>query len=81
MVLSTTDKHIKYLTQIDFLVSVSKGTYIRTLAFDFGRALDSGAFLNSLCRTSIGPYELEDAWNLEDLVHYITEGEVEGLEY
>lgn len=64
------------LSQIDFLVSVSKGTYIRTLAYDFGQALKSGAYLASLCRTSIGPYELEEAWDLDALIEYINEGEL-----
>ncbi|MEM6395721.1 MAG: tRNA pseudouridine(55) synthase TruB [Bacteroidota bacterium] len=61
---------------IDFLVSVSKGTYIRTLAYDFGHALHSGAYLSSLCRTHIGPYDLEEAWDLDALIEYINEGEL-----
>ncbi|MEM8585446.1 MAG: tRNA pseudouridine(55) synthase TruB [Bacteroidota bacterium] len=69
---ASTDK----LPQIDFLVSVSKGTYIRTLAYDFGRALQSGAYLASLCRTRVGPYELEDAWDLDALVEYINIGSI-----
>ena len=45
----------------------SKGTYIRALARDFGKALNNGAYLGALCRTRIGPYYLSDAYELEDL--------------
>lgn len=56
---------------VDFYADVSKGTYIRSLAHDFGKALDSGAYLTKLCRTSIGEFQLADAWNLEDLLEHI----------
>jgi len=56
------------LPLVDFKVDCSKGTYIRSLAYDFGKAVRSGGYLSSLCRTSIGEYLLEDAWELEDLV-------------
>ncbi|MEN0004031.1 MAG: tRNA pseudouridine(55) synthase TruB [Bacteroidota bacterium] len=59
------------LPEIDFEVHCSKGTYIRSLAYDFGKALNCGAYLQKLERTSIGKYKLEDAWELEDLVAYI----------
>lgn len=49
------------LPEIDFRVSCSKGTYIRSLAYDFGRALGSGAHLSALRRTKIGNYCVEDA--------------------
>lgn len=49
------------LPEIDFRVSCSKGTYIRSLAFDFGKALGSGAYLSALRRTKIGNYSVEDA--------------------
>jgi tRNA pseudouridine55 synthase len=50
---------------VSFRVVCSKGTYIRSLARDFGERLESGAYLSSLCRTRIGPYKLEDAMTLE----------------
>lgn len=62
------------LPEVDFRVSCSKGTYIRSLAHDFGKAVRSGAYLTALRRTRIGEYKLEDAWNLEQLVEFI-EGE------
>jgi tRNA pseudouridine55 synthase len=49
------------LPEIDFRVSCSKGTYIRSLAFDFGKALGSGAYLSALRRTKIGNYSVENA--------------------
>ena len=59
------------LPEIDFRVSCSKGTYIRSLAHDFGKALRSGAYLTALCRTRIGSYRLEDAWQLDRLIKTI----------
>jgi len=49
------------LPEIDFRVVCSKGTYIRSLAFDFGKALNSGAHLTALRRTKIGDYHVENA--------------------
>ena len=49
------------LPEVDFKVTCSKGTYIRSLARDFGHALNSGAHLTSLCRTRIGNYLLDEA--------------------
>lgn len=52
---------------VGFRVVCSKGTYIRSLARDFGIALNSGAYLSSLCRTRIGSFELKDALEITDL--------------
>ena len=49
------------LPQIDFKVVCSKGTYVRSLAFDFGKALNSGAHLSALRRTKIGDYDVLNA--------------------
>ena len=49
------------LPEIDFRVVCSKGTYIRSLAFDFGKAMNSGSHLTALRRTKIGDYNVEDA--------------------
>jgi len=49
------------LPEIDFRVICSKGTYIRSLAFDFGKALNSGAHLTALRRTKIGEFSVENA--------------------
>lgn len=59
------------LPQIHFRVVCSTGTYIRSLANDFGRELGCGAFLGSLCRTRIGKFSLKDALDIETL-----EGEI-----
>lgn len=47
--------------QVAFRVACSKGTYIRSLAFDFGQALQSGGYLSALRRTRIGNYSVQDA--------------------
>lgn len=68
--------------EVDFRVSCSKGTYIRSLAYDFGKALGSGAYLNRLVRTRIGDFKLAEARNLLELVdeiHAERRGEHEGL--
>ena len=46
--------------QMSIRVSCGKGTYIRSLARDIGRALGSGAFLTALCRTRLGSVRMED---------------------
>jgi tRNA pseudouridine55 synthase len=50
---------------VDFLVICSKGTYIRSLARDFGEELGVGAYLSALRRTKIGNYDVSDALNIE----------------
>ena len=54
------------LPEIDFRVVCSKGTYIRSLAFDFGKALHSGGHLTALRRTKIGNYSVEKAYTILD---------------
>jgi len=54
------------LPEIDFRVKCSKGTYIRSLANDFGLALNSGAYLSDLRRTKIGSFSVENATKIED---------------
>ncbi|MBU0940825.1 MAG: tRNA pseudouridine(55) synthase TruB [Bacteroidetes bacterium] len=49
------------LPEIDFRVVCSKGTYIRSLAYDFGQAMNSGSHLTALRRTKIGDYNVIDA--------------------
>lgn len=51
---------------VSFLISCSKGTYIRSIARDLGEKLDSGAFLDGLKRTKIGDYQLVDAITIEN---------------
>jgi len=49
---------------VDFEVNCSKGTYIRSLAFDFGKAVNSGGYLTALRRTKIGDFDVINAENL-----------------
>ena len=60
---------VKRLDEVNvaFKVVCEKGTYIRSLARDFGIALGSSAYLDSLVRTRIGTYALKDAINVDDL--------------
>ena len=50
---------------VHFRVVCTTGTYIRSLAYDFGQSLGCGAYLSNLCRTRIGEFRLEDAQSLE----------------
>lgn len=59
------------MPEVDFRVVCSKGTYIRSLANDFGKALNSGAYLSALCRTQIGEYKLNNALSIEDTIKRI----------
>lgn len=61
------------LPDVDFRVHCSKGTYIRSLAYDFGKALNSGGYLTALCRTRVGSFKLEEAWEVEELVQRMDE--------
>jgi tRNA pseudouridine55 synthase len=61
------------LPAVQFRIVCSKGTYIRSVARDFGNALGVGAYLAELCRTRIGNYRLEDAYTMAT-VHSLSEG-------
>ena len=54
------------LPLIYFKVVCTKGTYIRSLANDFGTALGCGAYLSSLCRTRIGEFGLDETMTIEE---------------
>ena len=56
------------MPNINFKVSVSKGTYIRSLAYDFGKALNAGAYLSKLRRTKVGEFKVEDAYTIQNLI-------------
>lgn len=56
------------MPKLRFRVSCSKGTYIRSLAHDFGKALESAAYLSSLRREAIGNFSVENAQSVEGLV-------------
>lgn len=53
---------------VEFRVVCSKGTYIRSLAHDFGKSLDSGAHLSVLCRTKIGEFDVNSALSPEQFI-------------
>ncbi|GAA4341305.1 tRNA pseudouridine(55) synthase TruB [Mucilaginibacter gynuensis] len=59
------------LPEIDFRVVCSKGTYIRSLVNDFGKALNNGAYLSALKRTRSGDFKIEDAREVMEMVDII----------
>ncbi len=60
------------LPKIDFKITCSKGTYIRSIANDFGKALNSGGYLSSLRRTKIGDFNVENAILPEQFVEELS---------
>tara|TARA_B110000902_G_C14280597_1_gene576648 strand:- start:24 stop:716 length:693 start_codon:yes stop_codon:yes gene_type:complete len=56
------------LPDVEVKIVCSKGTYIRSLAYDFGKALNSGAHLSALRRTKIGNFSVENASSIEDFI-------------
>ncbi len=54
--------------KVDFRVVCSKGTYIRSLAHDFGKALNSGAHLSALRRTKIGDFKVDEAQSIDGFI-------------
>lgn len=60
-----------HLPEIEFLVNCSKGTYIRSLVHDFGKAVNNGACLTKLRRTKIGEFDVQDALSIEQVKELI----------
>ncbi len=60
-------------------IACSKGTYIRSLAFDIGEKLGCGAHLFSLCRTRIGPFRWEDSLGLEKITDIQADGGIKSV--
>jgi len=60
------------LPEVDFRVVCSKGTYIRSLAHDFGKALNSGAHLSALRRTRIGDFDVKNSQTIEEFLDSLT---------
>jgi tRNA pseudouridine55 synthase len=60
--------------EIAFKLSCSKGTYVRSLAFDYGKALNSGSHLTKLRRTRIGEFLLDNALSVEQAMEAIKDG-------
>ncbi|MDV7186860.1 tRNA pseudouridine(55) synthase TruB [Lutibacter sp. TH_r2] len=56
------------LPKVEFRVVCSKGTYIRSLAYDFGLALNSGAHLSALRRTKIGDFNVDNGMKIDEFI-------------
>ena len=65
------------LPNISFIISCTKGTYIRSIARDFGKALGCGAVLTKLRRTKIGEFDVKDAFKIDDFVNKINKEKIE----
>jgi len=62
---------------IDFIISCSKGTYIRSIAHDFGKLVNSGGYLSALRREKIGEYDVNNAMTVEEWLEVIESSEFE----
>jgi tRNA pseudouridine55 synthase len=62
-----------HLPEVDFKIVCSTGTYIRSIANDYGRALGCGAYLSALCRTRIGEFWLKDSLTIGQAADKILE--------
>ena len=65
-----------HLPEISFRVVCSKGTYIRSLAAEFGVALNSGAYLKELRRTKIGEYNVSEAWSPDSFAQFLQQNKI-----
>ena len=65
------------LPEIDFRITCSKGTYIRSIANDFGQRLKNGAFLSALRRTKIGEFNVDDAYTISSFLNELQEDSAE----
>lgn len=63
----------KEMPEVNFNITCIKGTYIRSIAHDFGKYLDCGAHLSSLRRTHIGDYSVDDALHIDALIDQLKE--------
>ena len=63
--------------QMSIRVACGKGTYIRALARDIGRALNSGAYLTELCRTRSGDYRVENCIELKQFDEWLAAQTIE----
>lgn len=71
VVISVFDITAVRLPEVDFRIVCSKGTYIRSIASDLGKALNNGAHLSALRRTRSGAFRIEHAWKLDELIEEI----------
>ena len=63
--------NLERFPEVDFEISCSKGTYIRSIAYDFGKALQSGGCLTALRRTKSGDLSIENAKSVDDWIFEI----------
>ena len=67
------------MTNVHFRIKCSKGTYIRSIAYDFGKALNNGGYLQDLRRTKIGEYDVKNAKTIEEIQDWIFDSEYEPI--
>ncbi len=68
------DLDVSHYPEIAFKIRCSKGTYIRSLAHEFGQITGYGAYLSALERSAIGPYSVQQAWKFDQLLKVLKHG-------
>jgi len=66
------------MPEVEFEMTCSRGTYVRTVAADIGERLGCGAHLGRLVRTAVGPFHVDDATSLDDLAGALADTEGTG---
>lgn len=69
------------MPMVHFRIVCSKGTYIRSIAYDFGQRLNSGGYLEALRRTRSGNFHVDDAWDIDTLADYLIQNKAVILQH
>ena len=65
------------IPEVDFKINCSKGTYIRSIARDFGKKIKCGAYLSKLRRTKIGMFSVDKAKDINNIIKTINKEKIE----
>ena len=71
------DLHPMENNNVDFFCACGKGTYIRSLAFDLGKRVDSGGYLTALRRETVEEYNISDALTVDEAVEWVRSVDLE----
>ena len=67
------------MPEVNFIIKCSKGTYIRSIARDFGKKIGCGAYLGKLRRTKIGNFNVNNALKINEMIENINKEKIESI--
>ena len=67
------------MPEVNFKIKCSKGTYIRSIARDFGKKIGCGAYLGKLRRTKIGNFNVNNALKIDEMIENINKEKIESI--